>query len=237
MSAWKIIKLLRMQLFLVAFLVALSLLSALKIIPSAVEMSLMLQKLFRSYGLVAVGMISFIENIVGMNAYFPGSIVILFAMSMTAGDLKMALLTFLVIYLPSVLAHNINYLLGRLGSKKIVLDANNSAALNNLNNKNNISYIYFVTFWHPHFTALSCLASGSEGLPYRKFISRFLIISIFWNSFWGVLMYNIGGLSGKEFNFVPIMIGYIVLWGGYDYWKYRRIVVDDAITQCSSKEQ
>jgi membrane protein DedA with SNARE-associated domain len=206
------------------------LLTALNVIPPTAEISLRLQEFFESYGLIAVSLISFLENIVGMNAYFPGSIVILVAMAMTAGDVEKALLTFLFIYVPAILAHHVNFLLGRLGSGEKKLENYEASVRKKFTNRRSISYLYLVTFWHPHFTALSCLASGAEGVSYKQFIGWFIIISFSWNVFWGTLMYNIGGLSGREFNFIPIMIGYIILWAIYDYWKYRRIEATNAIS-------
>nr|VFK65072.1 MAG: membrane protein DedA, SNARE-associated domain [Candidatus Kentron sp. UNK]VFK71367.1 MAG: membrane protein DedA, SNARE-associated domain [Candidatus Kentron sp. UNK] len=219
MSIWKLIVLLRTQLFLAAFLLAMSLLSFLKIVPSTVEMGSWLELFFESHGLVAICMVSFIENIVGMNSYFPGSVVILVAMAMTAGDVEQALLTFSAIYLPAIFAHNTNFLLGRFGSGKMVMD---TGVQNKVSGKRSLALMYFLTFWHPHFTALSCFASGYEGIPYRKFAYLFFIISFFWNSVWAIFMYKVGGFYGKESNLTFIMVIYIVLWGAYDYLKYRK---------------
>lgn len=218
MNVLKIISVLRIQILLLLFLFLFTVLSAWEVIPSTSELSKALQVFFDSYGLPSIGAISFFENIVGMNAFFPGSVVILIAMAMTAGDLQKAFLTFLFIYIPAVIAHNINYMLGRFG----YIEPTSTIETNfNSKRKKDILYLYVFTFWHPHFTALSCLASGAEGMEYKKFIFWFLVISLPWNIFWAALMYSIGMSTGSEFNFMPFMIAYVLVWGGYDYMKYR----------------
>lgn len=223
----KILILLRVQILLLALLTLVNAMTAAEIIPSSLEMVAIIQDFFRSYGSPAVGAISFIENIVGFNAYFPGSVVILIAMAMTAGDVEQAVVVFLFIYLPTIPAHNVNYFLGRMGfasgsGGRSLLERSRGA-------QRGWAWIFLFSFWHPHFTALSCVAAGAKGVSYREFMIRLLPIGFFWNVFWGVLMYNLGGLVGAEVNFMPILLGYIIIWSIYDYWKYRRHKASEVI--------
>jgi membrane protein DedA with SNARE-associated domain len=226
-----ILKILRVQISLLSFLLVLSALSTWGFIPPLGELTAQLNDLFDAHGVISIGIISFIENVIGLNAFFPGSIVILLAMSMTAGDPERALITFLFIYIPAVAAHNINYMLGVLGFSASKPDEGRRIKTTS---KSSIAYLFAITFWHPHFTALSCLTAGAEGMKYRKFIFWFLSVSLPWNIFWALLMYNVGSSIGSDINFMPIMIAYIFVWGVYDYIMHDKSQ-NKAITKSSNK--
>ncbi len=218
------LKKIKSQLILLIILSSLDILSRIGLIPTPVEFTSILKSLFEEYGLFSVAIISFAENIVGVNSYFPGSVVILVAMSLTTGNLKMATLTFISIYLPSIFSHHVNYFIGVIDKNKkdnsdvINRDVKISHKSNGFFNWRLISF-YFTTFWHPHFTALSCLASGKENVSYRSFIANFLIVSFTWNLFWGITMYNIGNIGNTNTSLLPLMYSYLIIWSSWDIYK------------------
>ena len=213
------LKKIRSQLILLIILLSLDILSRIGLIPTPNEFTSILKSLFEEYGLFSVAIISFTENIVGVNSYFPGSVVILVAMSLTTGNLRMATLTFIAIYLPSIFSHHVNYFIGAIDkNNKDNRDVKISHKSNGIFNWKLIS-LYFTTFWHPHFTALSCLASGKENVSYLNFIVNFLIVSFTWNLFWGVTMYNIGDIGNTNANLLPLMYSYLIIWASWDIFK------------------
>lgn|GEM_PF-3625773 len=184
--------------------------SAMEIIPSLDSVSLYLNDAFKKYGLVAVSCFSFIENIVGVNAYFPGSVVILTAMSMTGGNIAMGLKTYFSIMLSAFVAYNVNYGIGRFFTYKNVSSKTDRAITHAL---------FMSTFWHPHFAALTCLAAGANGIGYFAFFRLFIISGLFWNSFWGLLMYNVGWLTSANLDLMPLMYVYLMGWAALSAYR------------------
>jgi membrane protein DedA with SNARE-associated domain len=187
------------------------------VLPSINDLGALVKTFFDDYGLVAIGVLSFIENIIGVNAYFPGSIVILTGMSLTAGQPLRGIMTFGVITLFAFLAYNINYFIGRLFKKNTLLEGRHTNS-----SKTNIELWvwYFGSFWHPHFAALTCVITGSEGFSYRWFAFRLLVVGIFWNAFWAITMYNIGVLGTDNIDLTLVMYLYLSGWITIDTVRY-----------------
>ena len=64
------------------------------IIPPVSEMIFLLNNLFLKYGIPIIAFSSFIEHLVGVNVYFPGSVVIVTAMTLASGNLPLAVAVF-----------------------------------------------------------------------------------------------------------------------------------------------
>jgi membrane protein DedA with SNARE-associated domain len=103
----------RVQLLMLATISLLVVLGNLGLIPSPIDIAAYISDAFDRFGLPAIAMCSFLENIVGFNVYFPGSIVILSGMAWTAGNPLLALKVYLAIVAPAMLAQHVNYLAGR----------------------------------------------------------------------------------------------------------------------------
>lgn len=201
------------QLSILAFLIIINLLAYFEYLPDTDELTEILTAIFDKYGMPLIVLVSFLENIVGLNVYFPGSIVILTSMSLTAGDPKKAMLVFIAIVLPSTLAQNINYLIGCFSTKD--LKKQNLTKLSKIK----LGILFGSTFWHPHTTAITCMASGSEGLSYVVFLKYFIVFSLFWNAFWGIIMYRLGYFARAASNLSPFFYSYLVLWIIWDIVK------------------
>jgi hypothetical protein len=156
----------------------------------------------------AVFVISFIEAVPLLNAYFPGAAVILIAMGSTGGDLTRAFSTFIAIVAGSTIAHQADYWAGKLFAGRVSGEKRRDGAAPTLREA-------FASYWHPHSGSLYSLRSGADGVPYRVFVFRFATSFGAWNIFWGVLMYHVGHLpvSGSEL----MMLFYIYL----SYWLYQ----------------
>ena len=176
-----------------------------------------LRVFFQSNGLPAIGLLSLVENLVVANIYFPGSVVILLAMSLTAGNLQLAFVTFLWIIVPSAFAHAINYGIGRFGGAKV-------AKLTDGPPGGEPSMIEFaLAFGHPHTAAFVSFRAGSSRMPPKRYISRFLPVSLAWSTFWAIVMYNVGGsVGGVAGYWIYLIYAYLILWAAWDLWKWRR---------------
>lgn len=177
------------------------------IIPSLWIITDWIQHLIIEYGVIIVGPLSLIENVGILNVYFPGSLVILTAMALTAGDPVKGILTFTIIYGFALIAYHINYYIG-------IRLKNNRTEITNLTRPIIKLWVqFFSSFWHPHFAALTCIRVGSTGYKYSEIYKPLLISSLFWNSFWGLMMYYVGVFFDLSENLYFKWLVYIYLIG------------------------
>lgn len=189
-------------LIILGIVVGVNILGALGIIPTANQLALVLEEWFRAKGMVAVGGCAFVENLVGVNAYFPGSVVILIGMGATNGDPPRAAVTFVIIVCCSLLGQLASYVLGRLlHSSPQVVEARILPI-----------WTFASTFWHPHFAAATSVTAGAGGMRLRAYLSRMVPVACLWYAFWGTLMYWMGGV-GEAGNWLSLVfIVYLMAW-------------------------
>jgi hypothetical protein len=128
-------------------------------------------------GWFAIVLIAAFENIVFLNVYIPGSIVILGVMTSTAGDPLAAVAVFTAILLGQLIGLLISEY---IGSKNYNVKGYDKSA-------KRIIYITLLLFCHPHSASGTAFALGAHQVR-----SRFMIIMIgcsIWSTFWGLLMY------------------------------------------------
>jgi len=178
-------------------------------LPSFDEMIRLLGIFFDEKGNYVVAVASFLENIIGINAYFPGSAVILSTMAITHGFPMKAVITFLFIYFPSILAHIINYYVGTL------LKIKDDTPL-----KTNLWLWFFGTMWHPSFAAVTSTQCGSKNIPFSKFLFYYLPTGFLWYLFWGTLMYSLGSIGNVGSLFIYIFMIYLFVWTFVDVWRF-----------------
>lgn len=168
-----------------------------------------------SGSLLLIATFSFLEGLVIINVYFPGSVVILFAMAATHGNLSQAIVTFLAILVSSAVAHQLDYVFGRLvtGARPHLIPY--TKARLNLTGA-------LLSYWHPQLGSLYSTKAGADGQAYLYFLARFSTAFGFWNLFWGVLMYNLGRvpLSGSEF--LGLFYAYLTWWLFDEYRQWRK---------------
>lgn len=190
------------------------------VIPSAQELLQIGIAFVETYGVAFVAPVSFFENIVGVNVYFPGSIAILLTMASTAGDRVLAWLTFGAIVLPALASQILNFYVGRrfLGGRR----GAEAARRNYESGKANLAF--WLLFWHPHTAALTCLDAGAQGVRFGRFIRLILPPFFVWNGFWGLTMYVAGeAVIGGAADNLPAVLILIVLWFAWDFFDIRRI--------------
>lgn len=200
------------QLLIILLFLGFKLLVNFHVLPDEKYIVSLLSSFFDKYGYYAVGIASFLENLIGFGSYFPGSIVILTSMSLTAGDLSKAFITFLFIFIPSTISHVINFLIGKRISRY------------HKYTKRSMNFFLFTTLWHPHFASVSAFTLGGQKIGFNKFIKYFLPVHFFWNLFWGLLIYNIGRLGHEDMSFFNLFYLYMGLWIMWDtYLYFKRI--------------
>jgi membrane protein DedA with SNARE-associated domain len=176
-------------------------------IPNSVDLSSGLVSLTKGHGLLLLGAVAFIECIGGINVVFPGSVAVLLAMASTAGNVNRAITTFLVIFVASLLAQQFNYLIGnRFGGSQQAKTQPREGTL---------ALWYVGSLWHPHFAAVSAMASGALEVPYVRFLAWYAPIYLLWNCFWGVLMYHSGFITTPGAHLEYVFVAYVLAWAGW----------------------
>ena len=206
---WKV----KTQIILITLLTGIFLASHLALIPSPRDLTVLLSNYLSYYGLPLIAVVSFLENIVIFNVYFPGSVVVLTAMSLTAGDPARAVLTYLVVVLPIFVAHHINFLIGRYSNKQTAPQPFGEGKL---------FFLFFSTAWHPQLASVTSLAVGSEGIAYTRFVKYLFTVGFAWTIFWGFVMYFFGQIAGATNNLIIPYYIYLNLWLIWDLQKHTK---------------
>ena len=216
MPLWQIIKAIKAQVVLLVVLLLLNVLVWTDVLPTPQKLTALLSGYFEHQGIWLMAACALLENIAGFNVYFPGSIVLLTGMSLTAGDPGRALVTWFAIAIPSVFSHMVNYGIGARAKASVSHDA---VSHGRTEGTRGLTLWMLSTFWHPHFAAVTSLACGSRRVGFRRFFSVLIVAVPLWYAFWGIIMYNFGIVVRSTANLMPLFYCYIVVWAAWDIYR------------------
>jgi membrane protein YqaA with SNARE-associated domain len=197
----------------VGILGCITMLEMVGVLPSKLVLLDALRESYLRYGAPFIFLVSAVENIVGVNAYFPGSIVILAGMAMTSGKPEVALLTWLMIWAGCIGGNVLDYHLGRWRKNPSDHSENPRRSLSGT------VTLYLLSMWHPHYGALSSAIVGAEGVGFSTFLFGMLIGSFVWYVFWGGVMYIIGARFKMAEGMFGVYIGAVLVWAAIDLLK------------------
>ena len=144
-------------------------------------------------------LVAFLENLVVVNVYTPGSIVLLAAMAQTEGDIDRAGPIYLAITIGGLTAHLLNFSVGKLSRRpppKATIVKRSDAVL----------------FGHPHTAALTSLRLGASGMTLGRFLPWLLVVVLSWNLFWSLAAILAWPTAGSSSLFTIIVYGYLSVW-------------------------
>lgn len=143
----------RLPLSALIFYIFILLLWNLNIIPSPTGILAFLEGLYNNYGLIGLFISSFLEGIVYLGLYFPGSFIIALSVILSDGSFKQLATISLIVALTLTITSLINYFLGRrinfLENKK-----------EEITRKNMASRGLLVSILHPNILAFYFFNSG-----------------------------------------------------------------------------
>jgi membrane protein DedA with SNARE-associated domain len=176
------------------------------VIPIPPNLSEKLLAAFKAYGIPFIAICSFIENLVGINVYFPGAFTILTGMALTAGNPLKAVVTYFAIYLPAFAANATSFLIGRFGKRT------QQASGQVLQQKNTVLWFAF-TYWHPLLASMTAFSAGVESqVSKRNFFALAFPISLAWSIFWALVIYHFGLAVNVGDHFAALFILYLLGW-------------------------
>lgn len=197
--------------------------SALGLLPSLDASSSALARAFAVYGLLVVFAAASVEHCVFVNLVFPGSLVILTAMALTAGDPVRGLQTAGAIASGAIGAQVLSYGVGRVvGDRK-------RGSRTGVESEMGL-WVFVTTFWHPHHASITCYVAGVQAVPPALFLPRALCASLLWSTFWAVVMYTYGNIVPMSEGLVLLVYVQIALWAVSNYRAARRAAATGSST-------
>ena len=177
------------------------------------------QGLFSKYGIVAILIAAFLEGLILIGNYFPGSMVIFLGLSLTFGDVNLAIKTCLAILIGLGTGYHVNYFLGKHGLYKFVEKFGLKDSVQGLKTRIEkkgyyvVPFIFVGTFGH-----LMSLVLGIMRLPYYHFLFLMLLSTSLYVFFWGTISFFYGI---EIFKLLTSTYAPIVLAATYLIYLYR----------------
>ncbi len=176
-----------------------------------------------TYGLQLVFLGSFLEALLLVGLYFPGSLVIFLGVGLASSSTE-AFVSVLAVSAGMFGGYLLNYMLGRYGWYRVLLRLGLRPGIERAQHKmqqSDVRYIFY-TFWNPGLAAFTTTAAGILQQPPKRFFYLCVAAIVVWNTFWGVLVYSLGrdALRLLDFTVVLLIIGvWIVFEIGLVVWK------------------
>lgn len=170
--------------------------------------------LFKTHGLWIVGLSAFVEGLVLVNLYFPGSAVILIAVITFRGDPIGAASVVTVTMFAFVLAAFCNYAIGFFGLHHLIRRLGGGPWLDKAHRwyeaKGHRAVL--LAYWHPNLGAFVAVACGNGHLDFHRFL-RFVIVAVIaWNTLWGALAYHFASLAKQTATQPFVLLAAFLLW-------------------------
>jgi len=191
--------------------------------PPEDEMKLIVSGWIATYGLLIVLIGSFLEALLFVGFYFPGSLVIFLSVALSPNP-KVAFITVLFVSIGMFFGYSSNYIMGKYGWHRLFLKLGMKNGIENAKikmQKSDVRYVMY-TFWNPGLAAFTSTAAGILHIGYYRFAGLAVLAIAIWNTFWGILVYSLGesALSLIGFTLVLKVIAFwLIVEVGIFFWK------------------
>ncbi len=168
------------------------------------------------YGVVTVLVSAFLEGLLLIGWYFPGTLVIIAALVLTEGDLLRLAQVGAAAAAGLFAAYLVNFLVGRYGWYRLFLAFGLREPLENAQRRltRHGPSAIFMTYWQPNLSSVVSTAAGILQFSFGRFVAYSLPATALWTAFWSGLIYFLGSaalsLAGFRFIFLALVI-WIVL--------------------------
>jgi membrane protein DedA with SNARE-associated domain len=178
------------------------------------------------YGIVIVLLCAYVEGLLLVGWYFPGTLVIIFALILAGPDSARVAQVAGVAGLGLFCAYATNFLAGKYGWYRLLLAFGLREPLDNAQKRlarYGLSAI-FTTYWQANLASCISTAAGILQFPAARFLILSFLAEAFWVSFWATLIFHLGqaALALAGFRMILLMI---LLWTATRLiyrWKFER---------------
>jgi membrane protein DedA with SNARE-associated domain len=165
------------------------------------------------YGIVIVLLSAYLEGLVLVGWYFPGTLVIIFALVLAGPDSARVAQVAGVAGFGLFCAYVTNFLAGKYGWYRLLLAFGLREPLENAQKRlarYGLSAIV-TTYWQANLASCISTAAGILQFPIGRFLILSFVAEAFWVSFWATLIFHLGraALSLAGFRMILLMI---LLW-------------------------
>jgi membrane protein DedA with SNARE-associated domain len=168
---------------------------------------------FDRYGIVIVLISASLEGLLLIGWYFPGTLVIIFALIVSGPDLPRFLAVALTAGGGLYCAQVTNFFVGRYGWYRLLLAFGLHEPLENAKRRltrYGLSAI-FTTFWQANLASLISTAAGILQFSASRFVALAFLAQALWLTFWATLVYFLGAAALSLAGFRMILL-LILLW-------------------------
>jgi membrane protein DedA with SNARE-associated domain len=162
------------------------------------------------YGLVIVLLSAYLEGLILIGWYFPGTLVIIFALVLAGPDPARVAQVASVAGFGLFCAYATNFLAGKYGWYRLLLAFGLREPLDNAQKRlaqYGLSAIV-TTYWQANLASCISTAAGILQFPVGRFLILSFLAEAFWVSFWATLIFHLGqaALSLAGFRMILLMI-------------------------------
>ncbi len=182
-------------------------------LPSDDSMIATARSYFERYGLITVFVSALLEGVLLAGVYYPGSLVIFLGVIFSIGNPMQAIQTVATVAVALSIAYTFDYFVGKYGWYRLLLVFGLQGPLASAEHRFSKygTRAIFLTYWHPNLAALTATAAGILKIPFFSFCFFSILSTVLWNTFWGVLVYNLGEASLSLMG-MPFILFFVSVW-------------------------
>jgi membrane protein DedA with SNARE-associated domain len=170
------------------------------------------------YPLVLVG--SFLEALLLIGWYFPGSLII-FLSVILAPSPQAAVVSVCIVTVGLYSGYVVNFFLGTYGWYRLfnILGMQKPLQEAKIKLQKHGSKAIFMTYWNPGLASFISTAAGVLHYDKKQFLVYSFVAVCVWDVFWGVVVYSLGERSLEAFFNWPFILFITLVWIGIRYWE------------------
>lgn len=187
-------------------------------LPPREETIAIITEYFARYGFWVVLIGSFLEALLLIGWYFPGSLIIFLAVILAPTPWD-AVIAVVLVTIGLYSGYIVNFFLGKYGWYRLLLMFGIRESLQEAQEKLSKYGIraIFLSYWNPGLASFTATAAGVLQYNFFRFLIFSLIAVSVWNIFWGTLVYSLGERALDTILTWPFIIFTIFVWIGVRY--------------------
>jgi membrane protein DedA with SNARE-associated domain len=188
-------------------------------LPSSQEIISLLINFINTYGLWIVIVSAFLESLLLVGMYFPGTIIIFTTIAATGSDVERMLKVVLFASIGMLLGYTFDYILGRRGLSKVFTKIGIESEIEKLKQQVQSQGIFSGIFLYalPGFGSLLSTALGVMRFSFIYFLIFITSCILFWNTLWGVVGYFLGPVLLSYVSSKYFSLSVVAIWLVYFY--------------------
>lgn len=175
------------------------------------------------YGYIIIFAGAFLESLLLIGWYVPGSLVI-FLSVILAPSPQAAAISVLIVIAGLWSGYTFNFFVGKYGWYKLLIAFGIKQYLDEAQAKLTRYGVLaiFSSYWNPGLASFTSTAAGILHYPPIKFLSYSITATALWGIFWGTVVFILGERALHMFLSWPFMAFVVVLWIAIRYYTDRK---------------